>query len=229
MMIYIFLSSKASATPITLQLVRADLNEAIMLIAEIGNINVSIDDSINSYSTNSVSYNSNTNSFTIKESSDKKETITMSFNNIEAVEALKLIAKTKDLNIIEENEIFIITKKYVTNAFLNTYVLPIRYGDAEQLRKAVVMILGSNEKSFGGASRDSLKDNDNDDTDSNKEKWRVNLFDRTIDYKEYRDSDPNNKRVIINKETNSLIIKCTVLEYEKHIEITKIEIKRGII
>ena len=176
-----YLSISAAAAPITLNAKELDLQDTIMMIADIGGLNVSIDDSV-------------------------KGTISISFENIEAVDALNIISKTKDLNIINTNGVYIITSIYLTNSLMNSYVLPVKYGDAEKFRETIVNSL------------DLEKDDDDDDDAVTRTTYHSDGS-----YTEYRhkrkandtEERDNDKRVMVNKDVNALILFGTAAEYQR--------------
>ena len=178
MLLYFLLSNSAYAAPVTFNAKDLDLHDTLMLIANMGNLNISVDDSV-------------------------KGTITISFDSIEPIDALKIIAKTKDLNIVEDGSNYIITAIYLTNALMNTYVLPVKYGDAEKFREIIANSL------------DLKKRFDNDESQVKT----IHHLDGT--YTQYRtvkndtDERENNKRVTVNKDVNALILFGTLSEYER--------------
>ena len=177
----IYLPASAAAIPITINAKELDLQDTIMMIADIGGISVSIDDSV-------------------------KGTISISFENVEAVDALNIISKTKDLNIINTNGVYIITSIYLTNSLMNSYVLPVKYGDAEKFRETIVNSL------------DLEKDDDDDDdavtriTYHSDGSYTEYKHKRKANDTEERDND---KRVMVNKDVNSLILFGTAAEYQR--------------
>ena len=191
----ILLSTSTNAAPITLNVKESSLHAAIMMIARMGNLNVAVDDSVSG-------------------------TITFVFENIEPLDALKLIAKTKDLKIIEENNTILMTYNYNTNALMNTYVLPIKYGDVDKLREAVILALDlkkfDENEYFRRNADDLLRRNLRDE---NIKKYNY-TYDKTY-YDRERDDDyadkiqDNEKRVAVNKDVNALILYGTESEYER--------------
>lgn len=162
-------SSTVFAAPMTLNVHNSDLRSTIMMVARAGRLNVSVDDSV-------------------------EGTISMSVANAEPEKILEIIAKTKNLNLMNDGEIFIMTSNFSGSSLMKTYVLPIYYGDAEILRKAVILSLDA--------------DDDNDDEKSDKRKDKNS------------DSKKNTKlkredRVFVNPDTNSLVLLGTSAEYER--------------
>ena len=142
-----------------------------------------------------------------------KGTISISLENVEPIDALKIIAKTKDLNIVNENGIYIITALYATNSLMNSYVLSVRYGDAEKFREAVINSL-------------DLQKDDNDD-DNSLTKTVYHLDGTYTEYRHTRKSNDtkereNEKRVIVNKDVNALILFGTATEYQRAKSLLKI-------
>ena len=186
-----FLPAQISAAPMTISVHEADLRSTIMLVAKTGGLNVSIDDSV-------------------------KGTISVSLTNVEPIKALEVIAKTKNLQLLNEAGIFIVSAEFKPVAIMKSYVIPIKFGDAEILRKAVYKVLdfdveppplqsmqlygreGSTPTfrlSFGDERfyRNSSSSNDSDD----------------------EKNDPRAKRVFVNPEVNALVLFGTPTEYER--------------
>ncbi|MBR3747301.1 MAG: hypothetical protein IKN27_10130, partial [Selenomonadaceae bacterium] len=128
-----FLPAHLHAAPMTLSVHEADLRSTIMLVAKTGGLNVSIDGSI-------------------------KGKISVSFNDIDPIKALEIIAKTRNLKLVNEDGIFIFTSEHYTS-IMQTYVFPIRYGNAEALRRAVIMSLDNDKKPDDDNDDDSIKRN----------------------------------------------------------------------
>ena len=74
-------NSIANAAPMTLNVHDADLKSTIMLVARAGNLNVSVDDSVGG-------------------------NISVSLSNVEPQKILEIIAKTKNLNLVQDGDIF---------------------------------------------------------------------------------------------------------------------------
>lgn len=177
----IFFISNVSAEKLSINVKETDLHDTIMMIAELGNLNVAIDDSV-------------------------KGTISISFDNIEPLDSLNIIAKTKDLNIVKEDNVYIITALYATNSLMNSYILPVKYGDAEKFREALVNSL------------DLQKDDDDNDNLTYK-----TIHHRDGSFTEYHNKRnanntqrrENEKRVAVNKDVNALILFGTATEYQR--------------
>ena len=154
-----------------------DLHSTVMLIAEMGGLNVAVDDSV-------------------------KGSITIVLDEVEPRAALEIVAKTKDLKLVEENGIIMITAVYLTNALMDAYVLPVQYGDAELYRAMLVNTL-------------ELEKEDDDDDEYKR------VYHRDGSYTEYRRQSnetkrvDNDKRVMVNKDANALILYGTQNEYER--------------
>ena len=194
LIILILLSTSTNAAPITLNVKESSLHAAIMMIARMGNLNVAVDDSVSG-------------------------TITVVFENIEPLDALKLIAKTKDLKIIEENNTILMMYNYNTNALMNTYVLPIKYGDVDKLREAVILALDlrkDDENEYFRRDSDDIERRKMRDED-NKSKYSYNRRYYRVDFDDdYADKiQDNEKRVAVNKDVNALILYGTESEYER--------------
>ena len=188
---FLMLNSIASAAPMTLNVHDADLKSTIMLVARAGNINVSVDDSV-------------------------KGNISVAISETEPQKILEIIAKTHNINLIKDGEIYLLTANFENYSPMQSYVLPIHYADAETLRKAIVMSLDrddtenfvetlSNEKNFPMyrryESRDKVKD----------------------------DKDKRDERVFFSPDVNALILYGTQAEYErakKLMELLDVELKQ---
>ena len=111
-----FIAANVQAAPMTLNVHNSDLRSTIMLVARAGGINISVDDSV-----------------------DGK--ISMSLFDTEPEKILDIIAKTKNLTLLKDGTIYILTSKISGGALMQSYILPVKYGDPETLRKAVIMSL----------------------------------------------------------------------------------------
>ena len=179
--VLLMFSTPALAVPITINAKELDLHDTIMMIANIGGFDVSVDDSV-------------------------KGTISISLEDVEAIDAIKIIAKTKDLNIVNENGIFIITALYATNSLMNSYVLPVKYGNAEKFREVIVNSL------------DLEKDVDDDDDAYVRKTYHLDgsytEYKRKKNENDTKNRD-NDKRVMVNSDVNALILFGTASEYER--------------
>lgn len=179
-----FLPAQLQAAPMSLSVHEADLRSTIMLVAKTGGLNVSIDDSV-------------------------KGTISVSVSNVEPTKLLEIIAKTKNLQVIHEADIFIVTGEASTVAIMQSYVFPIKFGNAEMLREAVIMSLDPDTERL--ASQVTRTKNA-DGTTSYRYIYRDNDDDRSpTEYKNITRKD----RVYINPEVNALVLFGTPAEYER--------------
>ena len=215
-----FLPAQLQAAPVTVNVHKADLRDTIMLVAKAGGLNVSIDGSI-------------------------KGKISISFNDIDPVKALEIIAKTRNLKLVNENGIYVFTSEHYTS-IMQTYVFPIRYGDAEELRKAVIMSLDNDKK-----PDDSDKDGDSGRINSfeyesaSRTRYKTNAdgsidvltnYLSNSDLNERRNSNSRTdrnltqeNRVYVNPEVNALVLFGTPAEYErvkKLLETLDVELKQ---
>ncbi len=172
----IFLCS-ARSYAMTLNVQEGDLHSTVLMIAAMGGLNVAVDDSV-------------------------KGAITIALEDVEPREALEIVAKTKDLKLVEENGIIMITALYLTNSLMDAYVLPVRYGDAEVYRTMLVNTL-------------ELEKEEDDDNETRR------VYHRDGTYTEYRRQSnetkriDNDKRVMVDKDANALILYGTAAEYER--------------
>lgn len=174
--------AQIEAAPMTLSVHDADLRATIMLVAKTGGLNVSVDDSV-------------------------KGTISIALTNVEPRRVLDIIARTKSLQLLNEAGIFIFTASSVET--MQSYVFPIRYGNAETLKEAVIMSLDADTERLPNQTT------------------RIKNADGTISYRyTYRDEDSSERstdfknvtrkdRVYINPEINALILYGTPAEYER--------------
>ena len=157
-----------------------DLRSTIMMIAKTGRLNVSVDDSV-----------------------DGK--ISLTLIDVYPEDALEIIAKTNNLKFVEVDGIYIFTAKQ-NNSLMQSYVFPIRYGDAEFLRKAVVMSLDTDVENV---PEKIYRVRNNDGTFSDTYTFKENER-KTSTEKVKRD-----ERVMINPDVNALILFGTADEYER--------------
>ena len=163
----------------------SDLRSLIMLVAANGNLNVALDDSV-------------------------KGAISIQLENVAPKKILEIIAKAKNLQLIKENGIYIFTAEIKFVEPMQTYILPIRYGDAEILRTAIYKSLNFDEetptlKTFQVEGADGVKKTYNY-VSSNRKNSSGNSDD---------DKDPRSKRVFVNSEVNAIILFGTQSEYER--------------
>lgn len=193
-----FICANVHAAPMNLNVHNADLRSVIYMVARDGNLNVSVDDSV-----------------------DGK--ISISLNGIEPKKALDIIAKTKNLRIFNDSEIFIITA-YANTSLMKTYILPVRYGDAENFREAIIMSLNgqisiNNKDDFNEDynSSTNIKTNPDGSTTISTEKKSVigekhNDSNRTTIRETIIKAED---RVKVNLDTNTIILFGTEAEYER--------------
>ena len=197
-------ASNAAASPMTLNVLDSDLRQTIMLVARNGGLNVSVDDSV-------------------------KGNISITLNDIEPEKALEIIAKTSNLNLIREGNVYIFTTDFSNTTTMQTYILPIRYGDPEILRKAVVLSLDEGIEYVHrdrGGTRNSSYDYDSVSTMTVKQNEDGDMVFQTRRKSASQDSyssDEKNsknktspsaeKRVMFNPEVNALVLFGTEAEY----------------
>lgn len=178
------LGSIANAAPMTLNVHDADLRSTIMLVARSGNLNVSVDDSI-------------------------EGKISAVIYETEPQKILEIIAKTKNLNLIQDGGIFILTTNFDFFEQMQSYVLPISYADAETLRKAIVMSL-DRDKSPTSSNFDSKTTETTNENTKISMRWGYENRNEVED-----DKDKRNERVFFNPDVNALILYGTQSEYER--------------
>lgn len=183
-----FMPAQIQAAPMTLSVHDADLRATIMLVAKTGGLNVSVDDSV-------------------------KGNISISLTGIEPIDALKVIAKTNNLQLLQEAGVFVLSSDLKPVVLMQSYVIPIRYGDAEILRKAVYKSLDY------GLEPPPIKFESTGQTeDSNSTIHSLSRDTRTTTISASDDEekkDPRSKRVYINPEVNALVLYGTPAEYER--------------
>ena len=170
----------------TLSVHDADLRATIMLVAKTGGLNVSVDDSV-------------------------KGTISISVDNVEPFRLLEIISRTKSLQLIQEAGVYIMTAKLVPTEPMQSYVIPIKFGDAETLRKAVYKVLDIEPDK---QRVESMRVKDREGIE------RTYIYDYGDRYKndltgDDEKDDPRTKRVYINPEVNALVLYGTPTEYER--------------
>ena len=184
-----FICANVHAAPMNLNVHNADLRSVIYMVARDGNLNVSVDDSV-----------------------DGK--ISINLNGIEAEKALEIIAKTHNLNLIKDNGIYILTQNMNLVSPMKSYVLPIKFGDANQLRKAIFKTLDFEEEQAPEWKTLSLRNSEG----------AIRTYDYVSVVEEKNspnsesnddEKDPRAKRVIVNADTNSIILFGTEAEYER--------------
>jgi len=171
----------------TLSVHDADLRSTIVLVGKSGGLNVLVDDSV-------------------------KGNVSISVTNVDPVRVLEIIANIKNLRLLHEADVYILTAELQPAEPMQSYVLPIKFGDAEILRKAVfksldvepdkplsetmkVKDLDGIERTYTYKFRDKASSDWQTDEDDNK--------------------DPRSKRVFVNPEVNALVLYGTPTEYER--------------
>ena len=196
-----FMPAQIEAAPMTLSVHDADLRSTIMLVAKTGGLNVSVDDSV-------------------------KGTISISLANVEPVNILEVIAKTRNLQIINESGVYILTADLKSVVLMQSYVFPIKFGNAELLRKAVYKSLDFN------VEEPKLEKTSTTESETSSKVTFIHSETRTRDdssFKYEEERDPRAKRVFINPEVNALILYGTPNEYErvkKLLETLDVELKQ---
>ncbi len=186
---FFIFTSNVNAAPMTLNVHDADLQSTIMLVARAGKLNISIDDSI-------------------------EGNISLAVTNVEPKKILEIIAKTKNLNLVQDGEIFIMTSNFSGSALMESFLLPIKYGDAETLRKAVIMSLDPEpERDFDYMTRRRKSDGTvyNRYTYDEVEDAEGNVTSTSNRQKNISRED----RVLISPDVNALILYGTAAEYER--------------
>ena len=184
---FFIFTSNADAAPMTLNVHNADLRSTIMLVAQAGGLNVSIDDSISG-------------------------NISVTVTNVEPQKILEIIAKTKNLNLVQDGEIFIMTSNFSGSALMDSFLLPIKYGDAETLRKAVIMSLDPEpERDFDYMTR--KKNSDGSYTYRYRYDEEGDAEGRVTANRRQKISRED--RVLISPDVNALILYGTAAEYER--------------
>ena len=179
-----FVPAHIQAAPMTLSVHDADLRATIMLVAKTGGLNVSIDDSV-------------------------KGKVSISLADVEPLQVLQILAKTKNLQLLQEAGVYIVTADRSSVAIMQTYVFPIRYGDAETLRDAVIMSLDADtERLPNSATR--IRNSDGSYT----YRYTYHDDDGIRNRSEYKNISRKD-RVYINPEVNALILFGTPAEYER--------------
>ena len=177
-----FMPAQVSAAPMTLSVHDADLRATLMLVAKTGNLNVSIDDSV-------------------------KGKISVSLTNVEPLKILEIISRTKSLQILNEAGVYIVTASSVE--VMQSYVLPIKFGDPEILKEAVIMSLDADTERLPNQTT-RIKNADGSYT------YRYTYRDDdSSEGNSYSENIKRKDRVFINPEINALILYGTPAEYER--------------
>ena len=183
--------SNVNAAPITIKVSDGDLRSVIMSAANAGNLNISLDDSV-------------------------QGKISINIFNVEPEKALEIIAKTANIQLIKEGNIFIVTSELKLTEPMQSYILPIKYGNAEILRKAIYKILDYDEeplklRTMKVEGTDGVTRTYNYGTQKNSSK----------NYSDDDEKDLRAKRVFVNPEVNSIVLFGTQTEYERAKELLK--------
>ena len=172
----------SSAAPMSLSVHEADLRATIMLVAKTGGLNVSVDDSV-------------------------KGSISISLTNVEPLKVLEIISRTKSLQLLNESGVYIVTASSVEA--MQSYVFPIKYGDAETLRDAVIMSLDPDTERLPNSTT-RIKNSDGSYT------YRYTYRDDDgYDGGDYSENIKRKDRVYVNPEVNALVLFGTPTEYER--------------
>ena len=183
--------SNVNAAPITIKVSDADLRSVIMIAANSGNLNISLDDSV-------------------------KGKISVNISNVEPKKALEIIAKTANIQIIKDGNIFILTSELKLVEPMQSYILPIKYGDAELLRKAIYKTLDYDDEPLKLRTM-KVEGADGITRTYNYGTQRKNFNNSSDD----ENSDSRSKRVFVNYEVNAIVLYGTQTEYERAKELLK--------
>lgn len=171
----------------TLSVHDADLRATIMLVAKTGNLNVVADDSV-------------------------KGNVSISVTDVDPVRVLEIIADIKNLRLLHEADVYILTAELRPAEPMQSYVLPIKFGDAAILRKAVFKSLDPEpDKPLSESTKFK-------DADGIERTYTYRFRERASDdWKTDTDDekDPRAKRVFVNPEINALVLFGTPTEYER--------------
>lgn len=170
-----FLFSNAEANPISIRLTDGEVRTLLTSLARIGGINILLDDSVTGK-------------------------ISVSLENIEPLDAIEMVARTKNLNIDREDEFLIVTSK--DKAMISTEIFPIKFGDPDELRSAIIASLDS--------KRSSISKNVVDNFSTNKLVVDSSKNSVTV----YGDRNSASDRVVIDRASNSILIRGTRSEIE---------------
>ncbi|MBE8951967.1 MAG: type II secretion system protein GspD [Quinella sp. 1Q7] len=171
----------------TLNVHDADLRATIMLVAKTGGLNVVADDSV-------------------------KGNVSISVTDVDPVRVLEIIANIKNLRLLHEADVYILTAELRPAEPMQSYVLPIKFGDAAILRKAVFKSLDMEpDKPLSESTK--FKDADGIERtytyryrERSSNDWKTDTED---------EKDPRAKRVYVNPEVNALVLYGTPAEYER--------------
>ena len=167
-----------------------DLRATIMMVARTGRLNVSVDDSV-----------------------DGKISVTLI--DVYPEDALEIIAKTNNLKLVEVDDTYIFTAKQNTS-LMQTYVLPIKYGDAKFLKQAVAMGLDNENRTNSDSNKEDSEKDSSETIGNNSSKLEVKFNFSGQKNSSNRESKINRAdRVIINPDVNALVLFGTPDEYER--------------
>ena len=180
-------TSSALAAPMTLSVHDADLRSTVVLVGKTGGLNVVVDDSV-------------------------KGNVSISVTNVDPVRVLEIIATIKNLRLLHESDVYILTAELTPAEPMQSYVLPIKFGDATILRKAIFKSLDIEPED---KQIESMKVKDNDGIERTY-KYHLDKH-RTGDWLTETDDekDPRSKRVFVNPEVNAIVLYGTPTEYER--------------
>ncbi len=178
-------TSNVFAAPMDLNVHEADLRSTIIMVARAAGLNVSVDDSVTG-------------------------TISMSIYDTAPEKILEIIAKTKNLNLLRDGEIYILTSHVNNGAMMQTYVLPVKFGDAEILRRAIILALDPDIETIPDHM---TRIRNNDGSYTYRYSFRENDSDggrNTTQEKIKRE-----ERVMVSADVNALVLFGTEAEYER--------------
>ncbi len=182
-----FVATTTFAAPMTLSVHDADLRSTIVLVGKNGGLNVMVDDSV-------------------------KGTISISVTNVDPVRVLEIIANIKNLRLLHEADVYILTAELKPVEPMRSYVLPIKFGDANILRKAVFKSLDIEpDKPMSESTKFK-------DADGIERTYTYKFREKSSsDWKTEGDDekDPRAKRVYVDPEINALVLYGTPSEYER--------------
>ena len=197
-------TSQSFAAPMSLNIHDGDLRSTIMLIARTGKLNVAVDDSV-------------------------KGKISVALTNVEPETALEIIAKTKNIQLIKESDTYIMTAEAKLISPMQSYILPIRYGNAELLRKAIYKSLDFDNNEEPTLKSVKITDKDGDTQTYNYAYNSLQKNSGNPSTNDDEEKDPRAKRIFVNPEVNALVLFGTQAEYErakKILESLDVELKQ---
>lgn len=132
---WLFIASSAAASPLTLEVVDADIASLLTSIARLSGLDLILDDSV-------------------------AGRISLSLRDVEPEEALMLIGKTKGLVMQREGKVLLVRSAKEAAPFYRMHVLPVHYADLDTAFAAVNLSLGE----AGISATDENKKNGKEDT-----------------------------------------------------------------